>query len=82
MRALLRFRLRGLAPLQRGLPLALQQIGRPRLLIKLGNDVLPDDKKLPFDKFGFFVNKNGSVSEEWETRTGAGDVMEVAQVVR
>ena len=55
--------------------------GHHHTLIKLGNDVLPDDKKLPFDKFGFFVNKNGSVSEEWETRTGAGDVMEVAQVV-
>ncbi len=25
-------------------------------LIKLGNDVLPPEKRLPFDKFGFFVN--------------------------
>ena len=25
-------------------------------LIKLGNDVLPPEKKLPFDKFGFFTN--------------------------
>ena len=25
-------------------------------LIKLGNDVLPAEQKLPFDKFGFFVN--------------------------
>jgi hypothetical protein len=25
-------------------------------LIKLGNDVLPPDKKLPFTKFGFFVD--------------------------
>ena len=25
-------------------------------LIKLGNDVLPADKKLPFTKFGFFVD--------------------------
>ena len=25
-------------------------------LIKLGNDVLPPAEKLPFNKFGFFVN--------------------------
>ena len=25
-------------------------------LIKLGNDVLPQEQKLPFNKFGFFVN--------------------------
>ena len=25
-------------------------------LIKLGNDVLPPEEKLPFDKFGFFIN--------------------------
>ena len=55
--------------------------GYHHTLIKLGNDVLPEEKKLPFDQFGFFVNKNGSVSEEWETMTGQDDVKDVAKVV-
>lgn len=55
--------------------------GYHHTLIKLGNDVLPEEKKLPFDQFGFFVNKNGSVSEEWETMTGNENVRDVAQVV-
>jgi len=50
-------------------------------LIKLGNDVLPKEKKLPFDKFGFFVNKNHSVSGIWETMTGVDDVKNVAKVI-
>ena len=52
--------------------------GYHHTLIKLGNDVLPEEKKLPFDQFGFFVNKNGSLSEEWETNTGMKDVKDVA----
>jgi len=55
--------------------------GYHHTLIKLGNDVLPEEKKLPFDQFGFFVNKNGSLSEEWETNTGMKDVKDVAKVV-
>ena len=55
--------------------------GYHHTLIKLGNDVLPEEKKLPFDQFGFFVNKNGSLSEEWETKTGMDDVKDVAKVV-
>jgi hypothetical protein len=30
-------------------------------LIKLGNDVLAADKKLPFNKFGFFVDVSESL---------------------
>ena len=55
--------------------------GYHHTLIKLGNDVLPEEKKLPFDQFGLFVNKNGSVSEEWETMTGSENVRDVAQVI-
>ena len=55
--------------------------GYHHTLVKLGNDVLPSDKKLPFDKFGFFVDKNNSVSEVWETLTGVEDVRDVAKVV-
>ena len=55
--------------------------GYHHTLIKLGNDVLPEERKLPFDEFGFFVNKNGSVSETWETMTGGEDVKDVARVV-
>jgi len=50
-------------------------------LIKLGNDVLPAEQKLPFDKFGFFVNKNGSTSAVWEAMTGVNDVYNVGQVI-
>jgi len=50
-------------------------------LIKLGNDVLPAEKRLPFDKFGFFVNKNHSVSGVWETMTGVDEVKDVAKVI-
>jgi len=50
-------------------------------LIKLGNDVLPEEKRLPFDKFGFFVNKNHSVSGVWETMTGVDEVKDVAKVI-
>ena len=55
--------------------------GYHHTLVKLGNDVLPAAKKLPFDKFGFFVEKNNSVSGEWETFTGLEDVREVARVL-
>ena len=50
-------------------------------LIKLGNDVLPEEKRLPFNKFGFFVNKNDSVSGIWETMTGVDEVKDVAKVI-
>ena len=50
-------------------------------LIKLGNDVLPEEKRLPFNKFGFFVNKNHSVSGIWETMTGVDQVKDVAKVI-
>ena len=55
--------------------------GYHHTLVKLGNDVLPADKKLPFDKFGFFIEKNNSVSGEWETMTGSEDVSDVARVI-
>ena len=55
--------------------------GYHHTLIKLGNDVLPEEKKLPFNEFGFFVNKNGSLSEEWETMTGHSNVQDVAKIV-
>jgi len=50
-------------------------------LIKLGNDVLPPEKKLPFDKFGFFVDKNGSRTKTFEALTGANNVNDVGQVL-
>ena len=50
-------------------------------LIKLGNDVLPQEQKLPFNKFGFFVNKNHSLSGFWETMTGIDKVRDVARVI-
>jgi len=55
--------------------------GYHHTLVKLGNDVLPEEKKLPFDKYGLFVEKNGSLSEEWETMTGMNNVKDVAKVV-
>jgi len=50
-------------------------------LIKLGNEVLPPDKKLPFNDFGFFVNKNNSEEGVYEARTGLQDVMKVGEIV-
>ena len=50
-------------------------------LIKLGNDVLPEEKRLPFNKFGFFVNKNHSVSGVWKTMTGVDEVKDVAKLI-
>ena len=55
--------------------------GYHHTLVKLGNGVLPPDKQLPSDKFGFFAEKNNSVSGEWETLTGLEDVAEVARVL-
>ena len=55
--------------------------GYHHTLVKLGNGVLPPDKQLPSDKFGFFAEKNNSVSGEWETLTGLDDVKEVARVL-
>lgn len=50
-------------------------------LIKLGNDVLPPEKKLPFDKFGYFVDKNNSLEGEYLALTGADDVSKVGKVL-
>jgi hypothetical protein len=50
-------------------------------LIKLGNDVLPPEDKLPFNKFGFFVNKNNSLEGVYEAKTGRNDVYQIGQVV-
>jgi len=50
-------------------------------LIKLGNDVLPPEQKLPFDKFGFFVNKNNSLEGVFEAKTGSEDIKEVGKVI-
>lgn len=50
-------------------------------LIKLGNDVLPPEKKLPFDKFGIFVNKNNSIDGEYEAMTGTDNVYEVGKLL-
>jgi len=43
--------------------------------------VLPQEQKLPFNKFGFFVNKNGSTTGLFEAMTGVGDLNNVGQVV-
>ena len=55
--------------------------GYQNTLVKLGNGILPPDKQLPTDKFGFFAEKNNSVSGEWETMTGLDDVMKVGRVI-
>ncbi|XP_064114979.1 lysosome membrane protein 2-like isoform X1 [Macrobrachium nipponense] len=39
-------------------------------LLKIAKDILPPDKRLPFDKFGFFINKNGSTDGLFNVFTG------------
>jgi len=51
-------------------------------LIKLGNDVLPPEEKLPFNKFGFFIDKNNSLEGVYEVKTGQNDVYEIGQMVK
>lgn len=43
-------------------------------LLKIAKDILPPDQRLPFDKFGFFINKNGSTDGLFNVYTGADDM--------
>lgn len=51
-------------------------------LIKLGNDILPPEEKLPFDQFGFFVGKNATAASGLiRALTGIHDVRNVGQIL-
>lgn len=43
-------------------------------LLKIAKDILPPDQRLPFDKFGFFINRNGSTDGLFNVYTGAADM--------
>ncbi|KAK7007733.1 putative cd36, partial [Halocaridina rubra] len=50
-------------------------------LLKIAKDILPPSQRLPFDKFGFFVNKNGSTDGIFNVYTGADDMSKYTTIV-
>ena len=51
-------------------------------LVILGNEVRDEDDKVPGDKYGFFVGKNGSSRGILRALTGTQDPMEVGRVLQ
>merc|ERR1712045_1015555 len=53
-------------------------------LLKLGNDVLPEEKKYPFPLFGLFVGRNGTSRREAKltAKTGIKDRKETGQLYK
>merc|ERR1712012_170467 len=51
-------------------------------LIKLGNDVLPEDKKYPFPLFGLFVGRNATDRGTTEVKTGLKNRDELGKIVK
>ncbi|XP_071514706.1 lysosome membrane protein 2-like [Panulirus ornatus] len=43
-------------------------------LLKIAKDIIPPDKRLPYDKFGFFIDKNGSTDGLFNVFTGVNDI--------
>lgn len=48
-------------------------------LIKLGNDVLPPEKKYPYQLFGLFVGRNATARGAYEAKTGINNREETGQ---
>lgn len=51
-------------------------------LIKLGNDVLPAEKKYPYPLFGLFVGRNATVRGTQEVKTGLKNREDLGQIVK
>ena len=49
-------------------------------LIKLGKQVLPEGKRVPYDKFGFFVDKNNTESKVFTVFTGEQSLDDFAAI--
>jgi len=49
-------------------------------LIKLAKQVLPEGKRVPFDKFGIFVGKNATPSDVYTVLTGKKMLKNFAQI--
>ena len=49
-------------------------------LLKLGKSVLPEGKRVPFDKFGFFYGKNGTAGPVLTVRTGQEKLADFAKI--
>jgi hypothetical protein len=49
-------------------------------LIKLAKGVLPQDKRFPFDVFGFFVGKNDTPSDVFTVKTGIENLDDFAAI--
>lgn len=43
-------------------------------LLKIAKNLLPPEERMPFDKFGFFINRNGSTDGLFNVFTGEGDI--------
>jgi len=49
-------------------------------LVKLANDILPEEKQLPTDKYGFFVGKNESTDGMLTMLTGKSDINRIGEI--
>eukprot|EP00096_Caligus_rogercresseyi_P009544 TRINITY_DN3248_c0_g1_i2.p1 TRINITY_DN3248_c0_g1~~TRINITY_DN3248_c0_g1_i2.p1 ORF type:complete len:506 (-),score=107.11 TRINITY_DN3248_c0_g1_i2:53-1570(-) len=50
-------------------------------LIKLGNEILPKSERIPFDKFGILVGKNGSTAGALKINTGLEDLSRLGEIL-
>lgn len=50
-------------------------------LVKLANDILPEEKRLPTDMYGFFVGKNQSTDGILTMRTGKSDIQRIGEIL-
>lgn len=49
-------------------------------LVKIGNDILPEEQRLPSNKFGLLVGKNGSAETILRVKTGKGNIQDVGSI--
>nr|XP_045623544.1 lysosome membrane protein 2-like isoform X2 [Procambarus clarkii] len=43
-------------------------------LLRIAKDIIPPDQRMPYDKFGFFIEKNGSTDGLFNVFTGVNDM--------
>lgn len=55
--------------------------GHDHPIVELANGILPKEKRLPFDKFGFFVGRNESSLGNITMMTGKSDVSRIGEVL-
>ncbi|KAG0724300.1 Scavenger receptor class B member 1 [Chionoecetes opilio] len=49
-------------------------------LLKIAKDIIPPDKRLPYEQFGFFIKKNGSTDGLLNVYTGVDDMTQYSTI--